>query len=101
MRVKEWYGWHFPEMTKILSDNIVYAKVVLLMGRSGCFFFRLVSSDPYYLLGMRSRAGETDFSGLLPEELEAELKEAAFLSMGTEVHWHDLSNTFFSHSQNF
>jgi len=46
MRVKEWYGWHFPEMTKILSDNIVYAKVVLLMGRSGCFFF-LVSSDPY------------------------------------------------------
>jgi len=50
---------------------------------------------------MRSRAGETDFSGLLPEELEAELKEAAFLSMGTEVHWRDLSNTFFSHSQNF
>ena len=28
MRVREWYGWHFPEMTKIVTDNIVYAKVV-------------------------------------------------------------------------
>lgn len=28
MRVREWYGWHFPEMTKIITDNIVYAKVV-------------------------------------------------------------------------
>lgn len=28
MRVREWYGWHFPEMTKIVSDNIMYAKTV-------------------------------------------------------------------------
>ena len=28
MRVREWYGWHFPEMSKILCDNVVYAKVV-------------------------------------------------------------------------
>jgi hypothetical protein len=28
MRVREWYGWHFPEMTKIVSDNIAYAKAV-------------------------------------------------------------------------
>jgi nucleolar protein 58 len=28
MRVREWYGWHFPEMTKIVSDNVVYAKTV-------------------------------------------------------------------------
>ena len=27
MRVREWYGWHFPEMTKIVNDNIAYAKV--------------------------------------------------------------------------
>lgn len=31
MRVREWYGWHFPEMSKILSDNVVYAKVVRAM----------------------------------------------------------------------
>ena len=29
---KEWYGWHFPEMAKILVDNVAYAKVVLAMG---------------------------------------------------------------------
>ena len=28
MRVREWYGWHFPEMTKIVSDNVMYAKTV-------------------------------------------------------------------------
>ena len=33
MRVREWYGWHFPEMTKIVADNIQYAKTV----RSGAF----------------------------------------------------------------
>jgi RNA processing factor Prp31 len=27
MRVKEWYGWHFPEMAKIVADNLQYAKV--------------------------------------------------------------------------
>src|SRR3984885_8173252 len=32
MRVKEWYGWHFPEMAKILNDNLAYAKVVIKMG---------------------------------------------------------------------
>ncbi|KAL3646978.1 hypothetical protein CASFOL_009150 [Castilleja foliolosa] len=32
MRVREWYGWHFPELAKIIQDNILYAKTVKLMG---------------------------------------------------------------------
>ena len=32
MRVKEWYGWHFPEMQKIVLDNIQYCKSILKMG---------------------------------------------------------------------
>lgn len=32
MRVREWYGWHFPELEKIVQDNILYAKAVKLMG---------------------------------------------------------------------
>lgn len=28
MRVREWYGWHFPEMGKIVQDNIKYAQTV-------------------------------------------------------------------------
>ncbi|KAB5542447.1 hypothetical protein GE09DRAFT_242554 [Coniochaeta sp. 2T2.1] len=32
MRVREWYGWHFPELVKIVSDNATYAKMVLAIG---------------------------------------------------------------------
>lgn len=32
MRVKEWYGWHFPELVRILNDNLVYARLVLHVG---------------------------------------------------------------------
>jgi hypothetical protein len=27
MRVREWYGWHFPELVKIVNDNYQYARV--------------------------------------------------------------------------
>jgi nucleolar protein 56 len=29
MRVKEWYGWHFPELTRLINDNHTYCKLVL------------------------------------------------------------------------
>merc|ERR1719181_328574 len=32
MRLREWYGWHFPELAKILTDGLVYAKCVKAMG---------------------------------------------------------------------
>lgn len=32
MRVREWYGWHFPELIKIVSDNLTYAKLVIAIG---------------------------------------------------------------------
>ncbi|KAL6896564.1 hypothetical protein ACP4OV_007136 [Aristida adscensionis] len=73
MRVHEWYGWHFPELTKIVTDNIQYAKAVKLMGN-------------------RANAANLDFSEILPEDVEAELKEAAVISMGTEVSDIDLLN---------
>jgi nucleolar protein 58 len=74
MRVREWYGWHFPEMTKVVSDNIAYARAIKAMGT-------------------RDRAGETDFSAAgLDDEAEAALKAAALVSMGTEVSGDDLAN---------
>ncbi|ESQ32278.1 hypothetical protein EUTSA_v10003966mg [Eutrema salsugineum] len=66
MRVREWYGWHFPELAKIIQDNILYAKSVKLMGN-------------------RINAAKLDFSEILADEVEGELKEAAVISMGTEV----------------
>lgn len=38
MRVREWYGWHFPEMTKIVADNIKYAKAVCCFATSALPF---------------------------------------------------------------
>ena len=32
MRVREWYGWHFPEMTRVVTDNIQYALAVRFQG---------------------------------------------------------------------
>jgi len=30
MRLKEWFAWHFPELTKIVNDNGIYARMVNL-----------------------------------------------------------------------
>ncbi|KAF9190211.1 Nucleolar protein 58 [Haplosporangium sp. Z 767] len=73
MRVKEWYGWHFPEMTKLIIDNLAYAKIVKKMG-------------------FRANCSPSDLSDILPEELEQELKEASEISMGTEISEEDLEN---------
>jgi nucleolar protein 58 len=32
MRLREWYSWHFPELSKIITDNQTYAKAVILIG---------------------------------------------------------------------
>jgi len=32
MRLKEWHGWHFPELNKIVNDNGIYTKLVQSFG---------------------------------------------------------------------
>ena len=32
MRVREWYGWHFPELDKIITDPIDYVAFVSKIG---------------------------------------------------------------------
>ncbi|XP_053385773.1 nucleolar protein 58-like [Mercenaria mercenaria] len=73
MRAREWYGWHFPELGKIVQDNLAFAKVVKLMG-------------------FRTNAVNTDFSKILPEEVEKDVKDAAEISMGTEISDEDILN---------
>ena len=73
MRVKEWYGWHFPEMQKIVLDNIQYAKVILKMG-------------------YRKNAHDLDFSDILEENVEEEMKKTALISTGTDISENDLKN---------
>lgn len=73
MRCKEWYGWHFPELAKMITDSVAYARIILTMG-------------------VRSNASETDLSEILPEEVEEQVKAAAEVSMGTEITEDDLNN---------
>merc|ERR1719230_706378 len=74
MRLREWYGWHFPEMGKIVTDNLAYARVVKHMG-------------------MKTKAKETDFSKInVPDEIAGEVRAAAETSMGTEITQEDLNN---------
>merc|ERR1711988_833895 len=73
MRAREWYGWHFPEMGKIVTDNLAFVRTVEVMGT-------------------RDNAKHVDLSDILPEEVEEKVKEAAEISMGTEISDEDIIN---------
>lgn len=32
MRIREWYGYHFPELVRIIPDNYVYTRIVNIIG---------------------------------------------------------------------
>lgn len=73
MRCREWYGWHFPELGKIVSDNIAFVKTVKI-------------------IGTRDNTINSDLSDILPEDIETQVKEAAEISMGTEISDDDVIN---------
>mmetsp|Transcript_152505 Transcript_152505/g.487311 ORF Transcript_152505/g.487311 Transcript_152505/m.487311 type:complete len:492 (+) Transcript_152505:150-1625(+) len=74
MRLREWYGWHFPEMGKIVTENLAYAKVVKHMG-------------------LKVKAKDTKFRKIgVPEDIAAEVQKAAETSMGTDISDEDLAN---------
>jgi nucleolar protein 58 len=66
MRLREWYGWHFPEVGKIVADNVTYAKVV-------------------NQIGMRTTTRDTDLTETVGEEMDKQIKDAAEISMGSEI----------------
>ncbi|KAL7068146.1 putative nucleolar protein Nop56 [Cryptosporidium serpentis] len=37
MRCREWYSWHFPELGKILTDNLKFSEAVLTIGNKDDF----------------------------------------------------------------
>ena len=73
MRLREWYGWHFPEAGNIISDNVTYAKLV-------------------QAIGMKTNVKNTDLSEILTEEDQQKIKEAAEISMGSEISKEDELN---------
>jgi nucleolar protein 56 len=37
MRIKEWYSWHFPELGRIVKDNVLFARVAYLIKNKANF----------------------------------------------------------------
>lgn len=66
MRLKEWYGYHFPELIAQVPDPLTYVKVVKVIGN-------------------RINSTQADMTELVGEEAEIKIKQASDISMGTEI----------------
>jgi len=78
MRMKEWYSWHFPELGRLVKDNILYAKIA-------------------QLIGSRSSFGEDNLADLASalnddEDLASQILDASRTSMGMDISDFDLAN---------
>lgn len=73
MRVKEWYGWHFPELARLVNDNVLYARICKL-------------------LRQRSNIKQVDLSEIMDAETAKIVTNAAALSMGTDVTDEDIEH---------
>lgn len=75
MRVKEWYGWHFPELARLIPDVALYAKCVLAIGDKVTLTSAAVLEDV-----------------VEDSALAALIFEASRTSMGTDISPLDLLN---------
>lgn len=77
MRVREWYAWHFPELTKIVTDNIAYARVA-----------RVVRVRDSFDASQKETLTEASGS----EEVTEEILKAMKMSMGQDIVEMDMQN---------
>ena len=78
MRVREWYSWHFPELAKITTDNVVYAKVAQLIRIKESYDWDANKEALAELCGS--------------EDVAEDIHKAAKHSMGTEIVEMDMVN---------
>jgi nucleolar protein 58 len=71
-KLKEWYSWHFPELFSIISDNLIYAKVISR-------------------IETREKLSVTDLSDFLPVSLIEKIMEVSEISLGVSIHEDDLA----------
>jgi len=77
MRVREWYGWHFPELVKVCNDNIMYARVVQYVKQKN-----KLTAD--MLPGLEAIT--------MDEDIAKNIFEAAKTSMGFDISDIDITN---------
>lgn len=77
MRVKEWYGWHFPELGKVVTDNLMFAKLAKRLGNKSSV----------------SEKDLPDMAEILSDDsLAKDVLNAARVSMGTDLSEIDMAN---------
>eukprot|EP00922_Rhytidocystis_sp_ex-Travisia-forbesii_P069405 GHVS01103562.1.p1 GENE.GHVS01103562.1~~GHVS01103562.1.p1 ORF type:complete len:545 (+),score=97.07 GHVS01103562.1:194-1636(+) len=102
MRVREWYGWHFPELNRIITDNQIYCEVARIVRVRDAFVL-----DAVYR-GNDKKAGEEKddvemeeetvtnrealVSACRSEEVMEEIMCASRMSMGQEITEMDMIN---------
>jgi len=78
MRVKEWYAWHFPELAKIVGDNIAFARVAKVVRMR----------DAY-----EGEAGDEKLiEACGAEDVALEIQKAMKMSMGQDIVEMDMQN---------
>lgn len=77
-KVREWYGWHFPELFSIVSDNLTYSRLALFIGDKST-----LSEDKLH-----------EIAALVndDEEKAQEILTRAKISMGRELSEVDMNN---------
>jgi len=81
MRVREWYAWHFPELAKIVNDNIIYARVAKVI--------RI--RDNFDVNDQANKEKLTEVVGG-SEEIMEEVIKALKVSMGQDIAEMDMLN---------
>ncbi|KAJ1877211.1 Nucleolar protein 56, partial [Kickxella alabastrina] len=77
MRVREWYGWHFPELAKIVSDHCKYARLAKAIKNKAT-----LGDDSVDMLTAITE----------DEAVSRQIVDAARASMGTDISDIDLLN---------
>lgn len=78
MRVREWYGWHFPELVKVVSDNFQYAQLALFINDK-----KTLSEDSLH-----------DLAAIVDDDeaIARAIIDAARVSMGQDISDADMEN---------
>lgn len=84
MRIKEWFGWHFPELAKIIPDNAAFVKCVALIENRARILKEFNDEDS----DLKNKLIEI----VVEPDLAERIYEAARSSMGSELSDIDADN---------
>ena len=104
VRVREWYSWHFPELSALVPDPLRYAETVLRLGRASRAS-EAGLSDPRQMAAalVGSESGEGSGAGpvagagagtsdpLLAESVGRAVIRASLVTIGTAIEDEDLA----------